>query len=169
MPLGLPQHRVDIHPYDPEWPQRYAQESERLKKCLGDWLLDIQHIGSTAIPGMPSKPILDIAIGVRDFDEAFDTLPLMEELGYQFRGEQGVSRRHFFILGRPRTHHVHMIEWESRGWKQRLGFRDYLVAHSDTAREYWELKQRLAKEFPRDIRSYSEGKEAFINSILARI
>ncbi|HLO97892.1 MAG TPA: GrpB family protein [Fimbriimonas sp.] len=169
MPLGLPQHRVEIHPYDPNWPLLFAQEAQRLQTSLGDWALDIQHIGSTSVPGMPSKPIIDIAIAVQDFEQAFDTVPLMAELGYNFRGEVGVKRRHFFMLGRPRTHHIHMLEQNSQAWKYRVGFRDFLVANPESAREYMELKQRLAAEFPRDIASYSNGKESFIDSILARI
>lgn len=169
MSLGLPQHRVKVHPYDPEWALLYAQEAQRLQTALGDSALDIQHIGSTAIPGMSAKPIIDIAVAVQDFDQAFDTVPLMNELGYNFRGEVGVKRRHFFMLGRPRTHHIHMLEHSSQAWKHRIGFRDFLIAHPKSAKEYEELKKRLAAEFPRDIASYSDGKEAFIDSVLAQL
>lgn len=169
MPLGLSQHRVEIHPYDSEWPNLYTVEANRLYEALGEWALQIEHIGSTAIPGMPSKPIIDIAIGVEDFDQAFDTIPLMAELGYNFRGEQGVARRHFFILGKPRTHHVHMIELDSLGWRQRIGFRDYLRANPDAAQQYIDLKQQLAAANPRDIASYSNGKEPFIDAILSKL
>ncbi len=137
--------------------------------ALGDWALAIEHVGSTAIPNMPSKPILDIAIGIRDFDQAFDTIPLMSELGYNFRGEVGVPRRHFFILGRPRTHHVHMIEFDGSAWQKRIGFRDFLRENPVKAKEYADLKKSLAEQFPKDISSYSAGKTEFIDSILARL
>ncbi|MEI7986798.1 MAG: GrpB family protein [Armatimonadota bacterium] len=165
MSLGLSHHRVEIHSYDPDWPRLYAEEAKRLHSALGDWILDIRHIGSTAIPGMPSKPIIDIAIGIRDFDEGFDMVPLMTELGYHFRGEVGVPRRHFYMLGKPRTHHVHVYEITSHDWQQRIAFRDALRSDPLKAKEYGELKQLLAEQFPTDIASYSLGKKDFIERI----
>ncbi|MBI1334866.1 MAG: GrpB family protein [Armatimonadetes bacterium] len=166
MSLGLPQHRVEVHPYDPLWPELYEREATRLKEVLGDWILQIEHVGSTAIPGMDAKPIIDIGIAIADFEAAFDTVHLMAELDYVFRGEQGVPRRHFFILGRPRTHHVHMSEITGPDWIHRLAFRDYLRTHLDMAEEYRAIKARLAAEFPRDISGYSSGKDAFVQKVL---
>lgn len=103
MGLGLPQHKVSVHAYDPAWPGCYEEEASRLRDALGHWILAIERIGSTSIPGLDSKPIIDIGIAIKDFDEAFDCIPIMMELGYKFCGEVGVPRRHFFILGRPRT------------------------------------------------------------------
>jgi GrpB-like predicted nucleotidyltransferase (UPF0157 family) len=168
MSLGLSQHQVKVVPYDPDWARLYTEESDRIRCGLGDQVLAIEHIGSTAVPGLDAKPIIDIAIGIRDFDEGFDLIPLMADLGYNFRGEVGVPRRHFFILGRPRTHHAHMIELEGKGWEERIGFRDFLRSHPDKAKEYADLKRSLADQFPKDIASYSNGKGAFIDSILAR-
>lgn len=165
MPLGLSQHKVEVHPYDTEWLVLYNQESNRLCSSLGDWVLGIEHIGSTAVLGLASKPIIDMAIGIRDFDEGFDMVPLMTELGYHFRGEVGVPRRHFYMLGKPRTHHVHVYEITSHDWQQRIAFRDALRSSPTKAREYAELKQKLADQFPRDIASYSNGKKEFIERI----
>jgi GrpB-like predicted nucleotidyltransferase (UPF0157 family) len=165
MPLGLSQQKVEVHSYDPDWPRLYAAEAKRLHSILGNWILDIQHIGSTAILGMPSKPIIDIAIGIRDFEEGFEMVPLMTELGYNFRGEVGVPRRHFYILGKPRTHHVHVYEMACEDWKQRIAFRDALRSNPAKATEYAELKHKLAEQFPRDIANYSNGKKEFIERI----
>ena len=137
-----------------------------MKGALGEWALAIEHIGSTAIPNMPSKPILDIAIGIRDFDEGFELIPLLTELGYNFRGEVGVPRRHFFILGRPRTHHVHMVEISSSAWRERLAFRDYLGSNTSAMEEYRDLKLKLAEQYPTDISSYSLGKRDLIERII---
>lgn len=136
-----------------------------MEGALGEWALAIEHIGSTAIPDMPSKPIIDIAVGIRDFDEAFASVPLLSGLGYNFRGEVGVPHRHFFILGKPRTHHVHMYELTSEDWQQRIAFRDALRINRASAREYAELKQKLAQQFPKDIASYSAGKKEFIERL----
>jgi GrpB-like predicted nucleotidyltransferase (UPF0157 family) len=165
MPLGLSQHKVEVHPYDPEWPVLYEQEANRLRTALRDWIMGIEHIGSTAVPGMPAKPIVDIAIGIRDFEEGFEMVPLMTELGYQFRGEQGVKHRHFFILGRPRTHHVHIYEVTSEDWHQRIAFREALRSNPTKARKYAELKHKLAQQFPKDIAGYSTGKKEFIERL----
>ena len=162
MSLGLSQHKVEVHPYDPKWPVLYEQEANRLRSALGGWILDIEHIGSTAIPGMPAKPIIDIAIGIRNFEEGLEMVPLMTELGYHFRGEVGVPRRHFYMLGKPRTHHVHVYEFASENWRQRLAFRNALRSNPGKAMEYAALKQKLAEEFPRDIAGYSQGKKDFI-------
>ena len=166
MNLGLPKHKVLVCPYDPEWPNLYLQEEERLRKAIGDWILDIQHVGSTAVPVLASKPFIDIGIAIQDFEQGFDTIPTMAELGYNFRGELGVPGRHFFIQGRPRTHHVHMSEISNRDWIQRLKFRDILRSNPTTARQYEELKSSLGDQFPNDLTKYSEGKTEFIQSIL---
>lgn len=168
MSIGLPKHKVLVCPYDPEWPNLYQQEEERLRKALGDWILDIQHVGSTAVPGLASKPIIDIGIAIQSFDQGFDTIPIMSELGYNFRGEVGIPGRHFFIYGRPRTHHVHMSEKTNHDWIQRLKFRDHLRTHPESAKQYAELKTNLAQQFPNEISAYSEGKTAFIVDILGR-
>lgn len=165
MSLGLPQHKVLVVPYDSEWPHLFQVEAERLQNALGDLVVDIQHIGSTSVPGLSAKPILDIAIAINDFEQGFDLVPAMNELGYIFRGEVGVPGRHFFTLGRPRTHHLHMYEAGSSNWKDRIAFRDRVRSNPAKAQEYAELKARLAVEFPNDISAYSAGKQEFIERL----
>src|SRR5947207_115171 len=110
------------------------------------------------IPGMPAKPILDIGIAVANFEEAVRCIPPMEQLGYTYKSENGIPRRHYFVKGAPRTHHVHMVEIESEGWRSNLLFRDYLIKNPETAREYGKLKQELAKQFATNREAYQAGK-----------
>lgn len=130
------------------------------------FVLEVQHIGSTSIPGMPAKPILDIGVAVANFEEAVRCVPLMERLGYSYKGENGIARRHYFVKGEPRTHHLHMLEVTSAEWKNHLLFRDYLRANLRTARAYADLKQQLATSFADDREAYQNGKENFINTVL---
>ena len=108
--LGLPSGQLQIVSYEPNWPRLYLAEAARLFASLGNDALDVQHIGSTAIPGLPAKPILDIGVAVANFEEAIRCVPLLEQLGYTYRGENGIPRRHYFVKGNPRTHHLHMLE-----------------------------------------------------------
>ncbi len=129
-------------------------------------VLDVQHIGSTSIPGMPAKPILDIGVAVANFEEAVRCIPLMEQLGYSYKGENGIPRRHYFVKGEPRTHHLHMLEAASEEWKNHLLFRDYLRGNAEAARAYANLKRQLAASFAADREAYQTGKERFINAVL---
>jgi GrpB-like predicted nucleotidyltransferase (UPF0157 family) len=111
--LGMPSGCVQLSQYTLEWRTLFLEEEARLKAHLGGYLLDVQHIGGTSIPGMPAKPILDIGVAVKNFEEAARSIPPMEQLGFAYKGENGVPRRHYFVKGDPRTHHAHMFEIES--------------------------------------------------------
>ena len=131
--LGLPSGQIQLSPYEPGWQILFLEERDRLQASIGEYILDIQHIGSTSIPGMPAKPILDIGIAVTNFEEAVRCIPPMEKLGYRYKGENGIPRRHYFVKGDPRTFHVHMVEIESEGWRSNLLFRDYLLPFEVTS------------------------------------
>lgn len=96
--LGLENDKVHLLSYQPEWERAFLDEQARLCKTLREAALDIQHIGSTAVPGLSAKPTLDIGVAVRDFDEAFEVVRPLEALGYEHRGEKGVARRHLFVI-----------------------------------------------------------------------
>ncbi len=128
--------------------------------------MDIQHVGSTSIPEMPAKPILDIAVAVESFEGATLCIRPLEELGYTYRGENGIPRRHYFVKGEPRTHHLHMVEATSAMYKEYILFRDYLVQHPDIALEYALLKKRLAQQFVTERQKYQEQKDPFVQRIL---
>jgi GrpB-like predicted nucleotidyltransferase (UPF0157 family) len=164
--IGLERGIVKLAPYTAEWKRLFEQEKARLQAAVGSYVLDVQHIGSTSIPGMVAKPILDIGIAVRSFEKAAVCIEPMVQLGYEYRGENGIPRRHFFVKGAPRTHHVHVNEITSRDWENLVVFRDYLIQHPEIVQEYAQLKQELAQRFPTDRQAYLDGKSPLIERVL---
>jgi GrpB-like predicted nucleotidyltransferase (UPF0157 family) len=167
MVLGLASGTVSLSRAHDAWAAAYERERVRIVAAIGEHLLDVQHVGSTSIPGVPAKPILDILVGVRDFDEANACVGPMVALGYLYRGENGIARRHYFVKGDPRTHHVHMVEVQSEGWRATLRFRDLLRRNPPLAREYALAKERLALLHSRDRQAYQRGKDEIVERILA--
>ena len=165
---------IEIVEYDPGWPARFAEEAKRLRATLGsDLVIDLEHFGSTAIPGLPAKPIIDILIAVRSLAEARATVigPL-RELGYVFWAENPKTDRLFFVKGMPpygerRTHHVHIAEPTAEPWL-RLPFRDYLRIHPEEAQRYGQLKRQLALKYRTDREAYTAAKTAYIDEVLAK-
>lgn len=168
--LGLERGVVRLAPHQAVWSVLFEEEKGRLEKALGSAVLDVQHIGSTSIPGIKAKPILDVGVAVRNFEEAFVLIPKVERLGYLYRGENGIPRRHYFVKGTPerRTHHLHMVELDSEEWTKNLLFRDYLRRHPEAARAYQALKEALATQYPRDREAYTDGKHAFVQEVLQK-
>jgi len=164
--LGLERGLVRLVPYATEWKVYFEREKVALEALLGSMILAIEHIGSTSIPGMVAKPIIDIAIGVVDFEEAKTCIPLIESLGYEYKGEFGIPHRHYFVKGDPRLFHIHMSEVSCAEWQNTLLFRDYLRIHPDMAEEYAQLKLQLAKKHPQDREAYLDGKTAFVEKVL---
>jgi GrpB-like predicted nucleotidyltransferase (UPF0157 family) len=164
--IGLERGVVELAPYTAEWKRIFERDKARLQAAVGDHVLDIQHVGSTSIPGMVAKPIIDIGIAVRNFEQATVCIEPIERLGYEYKGENGIPRRHFFVKGDPRTHHVHVNEVDGRDWENQVFFRDYLIQHPGMAQEYAELKLELARRFPTDRQAYLDGKAPFIERVL---
>ena len=166
MVLGMARDIVRLVPYRPEWPSLFEQEKRRILAAIGQHVLDVQHVGSTAIPGMLAKPILDIGIAVESFEEATVCIAPMEALRYRYRGELGIPYRHYFVRGEPRTHQVHMLEREGPEWGRMLLFRDFLRAHVEARRAYADLKQRVATVHSADVERYTKEKGPFIEKII---
>ena len=166
MSIGLPEDLVAVHSYSEDWPQLFDQERQQLREAIGDYVLDIQHIGSTSVPGLDAKPIIDIGVAVANFEEAAICVEPLERLGYIYHGENGIPRRHFFTKGDPRTHNLHMNELGSHDWATTTHFRDYLRGHPETTRAYAELKRELAIRHQHDREAYQEGKNQLIQEIL---
>jgi GrpB-like predicted nucleotidyltransferase (UPF0157 family) len=164
--IGLPDNLVAIHPYSEEWPRLFEEERQRLRAAIGDYVLDIQHIGSTSVPGLDAKPIIDIGVAVANFEEAIVCVEPLEQLGYVYHGENGIPRRHFFTKGAPRTHNLHMNELGNHDWTITTRFRDYLHGHPDAARAYADLKRELAIRHQHDREAYQDGKSQLIQQIL---
>ena len=166
--IGLERGIVRLVPYDPGWAVLFEEEKARLSRALGVLALDIQHVGSTAIPDGVAKPIIDIAIAVQNFEEAFACVELLEGLGYTYSGENGIPRRHYFVKRNPATtHHIHMFEITSQEWRDHLLFRDYLRSHPEMVQAYTELKLHLAEQYSTNREAYTEGKAEFIQRINA--
>lgn len=158
---------VQVVPYDPAWPERFRQEAQALAQALGDLIVAIHHVGSTAIPGLAAKPIIDVLVEVSDVERVDDFNALMAARGYLPRGEFGIPGRRFFIKGDEvhRTHHVHIFEAGHPDVARHLDFRDYLRAHPQEAAAYGHLKAELAQQYPHDIEGYVDGKDAMIKSL----
>jgi len=168
MVLGLASGEVSLARAHDAWAKEYDRERARIVAALGEYLLDIQHVGSTSIPNVPAKPILDILVGVRDFDEATVCVAPMVAIGYTYRGENGIPRRHYFVKGEPRTHHVHMVEIRSDSWRVTLRFRDLLRMNPGLASEYAREKERLALRHYSNREDYQREKDIVVENILAR-
>lgn len=158
---------VRIAAYDPLWPREFEAEAARLERACG-LPLRLEHAGSTAVPGLAAKAIIDILAGVPSRASRAPYVTAIVQLGYEHMGAFGIPGRNYFRRGSPRTHHVHLVSWSSKFWRDELLFRDYLRAHDDVAREYAALKRELAAAFPDDSRQYTEEKAPFITSVLRR-
>jgi GrpB-like predicted nucleotidyltransferase (UPF0157 family) len=171
------QEHVAVVPYDPQWPDLFRAERAHLLTCLPPELVRrVEHFGSTAVPGLSAKPIVDVLLEVTDLGETQRRIvPILEAQGYEYfwrptHGDDGPPFYAWFIkrnaTGR-RTHHMHMVEAGFREHWDRLRFRDYLIAHPDIARQYQELKLELASQHAQDRLAYARGKAAFIEAVTA--
>lgn len=163
--LGLETGKLKFLAYNPEWRRLFEEEKQQLRRVIGDRVLEIQHIGSTSIPGMIAKPILDLAIAVTNFEAAAVCIKPLESLGYVYRGEYGMPRRHFFVKGQPRTHHLHILEINSWDWQRHILFRDYLIQYPEIARQYTNLKLKLLQQYCGNRDAYQAGKSEFVGEV----
>jgi GrpB-like predicted nucleotidyltransferase (UPF0157 family) len=166
--IGLEKGTVKLTPHNELWHQLFAEEEARLRDAIGEHVVAIEHVGSTAICGLSAKPIIDIAAAVPETANAERCVRPLENVGYQYRGENGIAGRYYFVKGDPRTHHLHMVEVGSDFWKNHLLFRDYVRKHPEVAEEYERLKRDLAIKYERDRGAYTEGKSKFIEAVLKR-
>lgn len=164
---------IVVSDYDPDWPKLFEQERARIKEALGSFALAIEHVGSTAVPGLPSKPIIDLLVGVPSLEEASERcIEPVKALGYIYLPEYAswLPRELFFRKGPPGpwTHHVHMMEPSHPRWEARLVFRDYLRAHPEAAKAYADIKRGLASASKDDIEAYRTGKSAVVEAMTAK-
>ncbi|MEL7085765.1 MAG: GrpB family protein [Cyanobacteria bacterium J06597_1] len=165
--------KVVIKPYDPNWVLLFSQEATRIQlACDRALITRIEHFGSTAVPGLAAKPIIDILLGVRSLADAKQVaISQLEHLGYAYWFDNPDPQRMFFVKGLPlngpRTHHIHMVEPDSVLW-ERLIFRDYLRQHPDEASRYATLKYDLARCFSSDREAYTAGKAEYVKSVMQK-
>lgn len=158
--------------YDPVWNERYEDAAARIRSACGTVLIDIQHIGSTSIPGIAAKPYLDIMPGVATYEDGFKLIAAMESLGYTSRGELGIPRRHYFTRSiedddHVWKHNVHAYAVGDIEWTRHLVFRDALRADTGLRDEYEALKRALAGEHPDDVDAYAIAKSDFVERVIA--
>jgi len=158
---------VTIAPYDPAWPLRFEEEKKNIEAALGDRVTAIHHIGSTAIPGLPAKPVIDIMLVVRMLDDAIDCIGPLSDLGYAFIDYPQNTDRRFFRKGQPRTHHVHIIAAGNAELIDHLAFRDALRADPQLRDQYAALKFDLAERHRNDRAQYSDSKTEFVQRVLS--
>jgi GrpB-like predicted nucleotidyltransferase (UPF0157 family) len=156
---------VRVVPYCCEWPLLFEQEATLICEVFGDELAEIHHIGSTSVPGLQAKPIIDMLPVVRQIERVGLFNGGMRTLGYEALGEFGIpGRRYFRKGGDDRTHQAHVFQVGDPGVERHLAFRDYLRAHPRVAADYGVLKAGLASQFPEDIDGYADGKNAFVKA-----
>jgi GrpB-like predicted nucleotidyltransferase (UPF0157 family) len=160
---------IHVVPYDPSWPARFAEERATLARVLAPWLAGpIEHVGSTAVPGLVAKPVIDIMAAVESLDASRPALAAVPALGYVYF-DYRAEIMHW--LCKPsdevRTHHLHLVPHGSALWHERLAFRDRLRADARVAAEYAALKLSLAVKYELDREAYTDAKEPFVRRVLA--
>lgn len=150
--------------YSPEWPAEFEREAARLRDLLGEALLAVHHIGSTSVPGLAAKPIIDLLPVARSLEEVDVLTPRMESASYKAWGEYGLRGRRYFTKDRDevRTHNIHIYQADDPDVDRHLAFCAYLRAHSTARQEYAALKRAVYAQHPDDIAAYSDGKNVWI-------
>ena len=153
-------------PNNTKWQMDFELEAEKIQKVFGEEMIHIHHIGSTSVPGLKAKPIIDMMPVVRDIEKIDAFAHQMLALGYEPMGEFGLDGRRYFRKGvEKRTHHVHVFQACSPHVTRHLAFQDYLREHTDQATRYGDLKQVLAERYPQNIAAYMDGKDGFIKQL----
>jgi len=157
--------RVELAKHSRLWKWKFRKEKALLRAFLRGDILDIEHVGSTAVPDMIAKPIIDLVATVSNFELAFDYVHKIEKIGYEYKGENAELRQYFFVKGTPAAYHLYVQERFADVFG-RIAFRDCLMRNSEIAFRYAELKRTLAASDSVDIRTYQEGKRGFIDEVL---
>jgi GrpB-like predicted nucleotidyltransferase (UPF0157 family) len=158
--------KVEVCSYKEKWALEFEQEKEILKIIFKDEIIDIHHIGSTSVPGLKAKPTIDIMPVVKDIHNIDHYNEAMRDIGYEPKGENGIpGRRYFQKGGDQRSHHVHIYKAGSEEITRHLAFRDYLLTHPEDKERYGDLKEKLAQQFPYDVKSYIKGKDRLVREL----
>lgn len=159
---------IVLSPYDSQWPAEFAAEEARILGACRGLPIRLEHIGSTAVPGLDAKPVIDILAGCPPRANRAEYVAALRRLGYEHKGAFGIPGRNYFRRASPRAHQIHMVSWSSAFWRKQLDFRDALRADATLRREYAALKRDLARLFPDDVEKYAAAKGPFIASVLRR-
>lgn len=167
--LARPPTALIVVAYDPTWPQTFKTAKAQILQAVAPHVQSVHHVGSTSVPGLAAKPIIDILVGVCDWTEARAAIAPLQRIGWEFRGPRGILRRHYFAIRLPdgrRTHHLHMLELTSTHYADMLAFRNHLRTHPAAANQYATLKRRLATRPEPHPGAYQQSKAPFIHRIL---
>lgn len=164
---------IIVKEYDPRWALAFEQEKAAVLAAAGQWLEAVEHVGSTAVPGLAAKPVIDLLVGIRSLSEAPRTIAALTPLGYEYISDLEFyypERRYLQRLsgGGEHTHHIHMVQTDTAFWADHILFRDYLRAHPAEVREYAALKRQLAARFRQSREEYTDAKGPFIQAVLER-
>lgn len=163
--------QVTVSAYDPQWAAQYEQDKVLISDALSDIVLGIEHIGSTSVPGLGAKPIIDIMVGIQDLDQLKEEhITRLSGIGYEFVHHPDFPERRFFRRGawRAGTHHLHVYQYKGDHWNKNLNFRNYLIRHPDALEEYYRLKKVLGEKYKHDRAKYTEAKAPFIQHIIGQ-
>lgn len=162
---------VVIVEYDPQWPMLFEEEKARVLEVTGNKVLAVEHIGSTAVPGLGAKPIIDMMAGVQGLAEADQCILLLRKIGYTSFTPEPQDSDHYYCCGKgPHSvgYHLHLVRFKSHEWEKHLLFRDCLRNHSEVAQQYYELKKELAARYHSNRGTYTKTKTSFIESVIAK-
>ncbi|QOR68112.1 GrpB family protein [Cytobacillus suaedae] len=166
--LGLPKGEVFLLPWSEEWEKAFLEEKNKIEEVIGKEIINIHHIGSTAVKNLSAKPIIDLGIEIHTFTDGPKFVSRLEKLGYSYKGENILPERHYFSKGEPRTHQIHMYESGNRYLLEHLAFRDYLRKNDDARLEYEKLKIELSQKNSDNKHQYADDKTKFVQEILKR-
>lgn len=167
--IGLEKTRAEVAEYDPGWPEVYKKEAAIIKGLLGDLAVDIQHVGSTSVPGLPAKPVIDIGVAVRIMDDIPEIIEILKKNGYVFEGDWEDEGGIFVVKESApgvRTLHVHIVGKNDIQWNNYIIFRDALRNEDEIRDQYLALKKELAEKYSDDRVKYTSSKHDFIRGIL---
>jgi GrpB-like predicted nucleotidyltransferase (UPF0157 family) len=169
MAIGLKRGTVKVVSYNKKWADEFEQEKARIMQVCGDKVIAIEHIGSTSVPELSAKPIIDIAVGIKRLYDAKELLKPLKKIGYNFYKD--FQRQRLFVAKGPdekRTHYLHVMRYKGAKWQTDQLFRNYLRTHPKEVGRYTKLKQKLSKQYADDRKAYSDGKNTFIKSVIAK-
>jgi GrpB-like predicted nucleotidyltransferase (UPF0157 family) len=159
-------HTIKLVDFNQTWAEQFNTEKLKLHDALSAFSHEIEHIGSTAVPNTPAKPIIDIAIRLESLKLVPRLIPPLSKLSYAYRGEYGLPGRHFFVKGDPKEFHLHIVDQTTEHWQKWIKFCDILQSNETLKQQYIELKQNLAEKYALQREKYTESKSEFINSII---
>jgi GrpB-like predicted nucleotidyltransferase (UPF0157 family) len=157
---------IIISNYDPTWAQRFEHEKTIILRAIGDLIVKIEHFGSTAVPGLAGKPVVDILVGLKQYPMTHESIYALEQIGYEYLGEAGVSERLYFRKRKPIAFNLGAVKYDSKLWRDNLLLRDYLRCHPDARQRYEQHKRAMIVAGHNQLLAYSQQKAQLVLDLL---